>query len=51
VNNIQEKDWADENNWGAHSGMSNDSEYSTVEDPGDQTKQNVTGPSTTDQSA
>jgi hypothetical protein len=32
MNNIHEKDWASEDNWGGHSGMGNDSDYSRVED-------------------
>ncbi|MFP4418466.1 MAG: hypothetical protein ACOC41_05620 [Chitinivibrionales bacterium] len=31
MNNIHEEDWAAES-WGGHTGMGNDSEYSTVED-------------------
>ncbi len=30
MNQIHEKDWASDN-WGGHSGMANDSEYSTVD--------------------
>ncbi|MDG5814926.1 hypothetical protein QA601_07550 [Chitinispirillales bacterium ANBcel5] len=31
MNNIHEKDWASEN-WGGHSGMASQSEYSIVDD-------------------
>ncbi len=32
MNNIHEKDWASDDNWGGHSGMGNDSDYSNAED-------------------
>jgi hypothetical protein len=34
MNNIQEKDWA-EDSWGGHSGMGSDSDYCIVDDKGD----------------